>query len=93
MLRLFDALADKVPGLPSERAVFLSDRVDDIEVVVDLGRAEYRAGASLPPTASFPSSFGAPNFAVIAFKVSMDFNDLPDRACLPHSSSVPLAAP
>jgi hypothetical protein len=34
---------------------------------------KYRAGASLPPTASCPSSFGFPNFAVMAFKVSIDF--------------------
>jgi hypothetical protein len=29
------------------------------------------AGAALPPTASLPSSFGVPNFAVMPFKDSM----------------------
>ena len=37
---------------------------------------KYRAGASLPPTASLPSSLGAPNFAVMVFKASIDFATL-----------------
>jgi len=40
-----------------------------------------RAGASFPPTASCPSSFGVPNFAVMAFKVSIDFVTLGSAVC------------
>jgi hypothetical protein len=34
---------------------------------------KYKAGASLPPTASLPSIFGARNFAVSSFKATIDF--------------------
>src|SRR5271169_201818 len=44
---------------------------------------KYRAGASLPPTASFPSSLGAPNFAVMAVKVSIDFVTLGSACACP----------
>jgi hypothetical protein len=49
---------------------FLCNLIDHGQVVVYFGRAEIQAGASLPPTVSLPSIFGAPNFAVSSFKAA-----------------------
>src|SRR5437762_3210471 len=43
------------------------------KLLLILVEPKYRAGASLPPTASFPSSLGAPNFPAMAFKLAIEF--------------------
>src|SRR5207249_10246008 len=43
------------------------------KLLLILVEPKYRTGASLPPTASFPSSLGGPDFVDMALKLAIDF--------------------
>ena len=72
---------NSVPVIPVPSSFPTASTISKLLLILVVPK--YRAGASLPPTASFPSSLGAPSLPVMAFKVSIDFVTLGSASACP----------